>query len=182
MKCKICKKNFDSTSKIHPIYEKQDSDDYLVHIECFKCELCKTVLHELDQYYFDLNEILLCKACTIDSYFNQKCKRKISNRTERLSSKQKEMIKKKMLLVENFDDLNFDLDDFAKHIDCTLKSLLKYVDKQFNKKLKLPNCGTNSDILFLLDNNSSNCDNMMDQLKKLDKTIAPNKNPFCLLN
>ena len=90
------------------------------------------------------------------------------------------MIKKKVLLVENFDDLNLDLDSLATRIDCSIKSLLKYVDKQFNKKsIKLINIdeknhrGEDENNLIALD-----VDNMMEQLKKMDKTIAPNKNPF----
>jgi predicted nucleic acid-binding Zn-ribbon protein len=90
------------------------------------------------------------------------------------------MIKKKVLLVENFDDLNLDLDDLATRIDCSIKSLLKYVDKQFNKKsIKLINIeeekkrNEDGNNLIALD-----VDDMMEQLRKMDKTIAPNKNPF----
>ena len=150
-------------------------------MECLKCQLCRIGLNENDQYYFDLNENLLCKKCTIENYksSNSKMKRLMKS-SDRLSSKQKEMIKKKVLLVENFDDLNLDLDSLATRIDCSIKSLLKYVDKQFNKKsIKLINIdeknhrGEDENNLIALD-----VDNMMEQLKKMDKTIAPNKNPF----
>jgi hypothetical protein len=183
LKCKICTKNFDLNSKIHPICgTSPNGDECLAHVECFKCKLCKIELKETNEYYFDLNENMLCRPCTIDSYSNQKCKRKMKS-SDRLSSKQKETIKKKLLFVENFDDLNLDLDDFASQIDCTLKCLLKYVDKQFNKKTKIIIDDKNENLASVdIINTRVNCDNMMEQLRKLDKTVAPNKNPFSIIN
>lgn len=188
LKCKICTRNFEITSKIHPICDKPANDDYLAHMECMKCQVCKIGLQENDQFYFDLNENLLCKTCTIENYnsssgcsnsYGARLKKKVKS-SDRLSSKQKEMIKKKVLLVENFDDLNLDLDDLATQIDCSLKALLKYVDKQFNKKSnKLINIDEKKrDEIFYDDSLILGVDNMMEQLKKMDKTIAPNKNPF----
>ncbi len=154
----------------------------MAHFECLKCKYCEIRLNENDQYYYDLNENLLCKKCTIENYKSNNSNRvkRLVKCSDRLSSKQKEMIKKKVLLVENFDDLNLDLDDLATRIDCSIKSLLKYVDKQFNKKsIKLINIeeekkrNEDGNNLIALD-----VDDMMEQLRKMDKTIAPNKNPF----
>ena len=208
-----------STSSISVSY----GDEYLVHAECIYCKSCQYKINVFDEYYFDNKSHLLCKQCTIksqkqlqldhhneqsDCHVNNKTlkRKKFKTTSERLSTRQKELIKKKFLTI-NCDLIelkNYYLDtikDFADEIDCSEKSVINYIDKRLAKRIvndknceAIINVGITTSTIGTTSSGSEsnescqtnnknylthkNEDTILDQLTKLDKTIAPNQNPF----
>ena len=187
LKCKICAQHFQLDSQIYPL----DEGDRLVHMECVKCSVCSVRIDSTQEYSLKEDSsagaclLLTCKHCTLaqnkfesDSLAKRK-KQKVSNLNKhRLSSRQKQLLRSKFVSVgfnptEFLDEKNeLVLNDLAKDIGCSKNALSNYIDRHKTKLNELIKKGDRNG------KQMHSIESMLDELKKLDKILAPNQSPF----
>ncbi|CAF1133773.1 unnamed protein product [Brachionus calyciflorus] len=178
LKCGLCTQKFDIKSQISKIFN--GDKEMLAHIECLKCDMCETSLKKLDEYVLHEKSesclVINCRLCVEakESKGKIKCIKSVNHR---LSSRQKELLANKIItdkidmeqVVSTKENLELFIDTLSIFIKCSKKSLANYLNKHMNKSKALEN-KNEEDIKIM---------NMLDDLKKMDKIMAPpNQCPF----
>jgi len=191
LKCKICSKNFNHNSNIQPVMSSLESDcnDNLVHMECFNCNLCHESIQVSNEYFYDSDRCLLfCKPCNEKTLKQGKS---LKDTASRLSTHQKELIKRKFMIEspESVNNTNF-ITEFANEIQCNSECLVKYLGSHLitkevatasaNIDQTKQTCDANEATINLSNKNLETIESIIEQLSKIDKIIAPNKNPFLI--
>lgn len=174
--CKICNENFSADSEIYPL-----EGDYLVHVDCVACRACNVKINPNSEYNIQMNAnssqcSVLCKTCTQEVTSKAVASKVKAKRFEgnkhRLSSRQKEILKNKFsvnrLKADDVMNETLILERLAKDMDCSIKSVVTYVSKNKSKLEKQSTLGHQGNVI--------EC--MITELKKLDRTLAPNQSPF----
>lgn len=177
LKCALCTHHLDLSSNVYNL-KSANQVCLLAHIECTKCSICKQDIQANGEYVLDeCSKELKCKKC-FDSISPTKIKC-IKSINHRLSSRQKEMlatkiisdnidVEKEMMCQDKFDLL---LDTLSLFVKCSKKSLSNYIRKHANKSQNKK------------DSSSKSIELMLNDLRSLDKIIAPpNQCPFPIIN
>ncbi len=160
------------------------SDDNIAHYECMTCMQCSCKICALSEYSYDgKNKILLCKVCQLNR-IEVKQSSTLKKNSQRLSTRQKELIKAKFLFIDDIDkfmDYKSDIYKYASELNCSKKTISDYLVNCINRKnrQRLPKnrvSGKKSQIEYTI--NMTNNVDMITQLTKLDKTLPPNQSPF----
>lgn len=155
--------------------------DYLAHSECTNCQNCQKKIDIFGQYALNTSNercFINCKNCILKSSRStlNGSRNKIVYQ-HRLSSRQKELLATRIIasnikVEEILDESHAILSCLANEIRCTKKSLIDYIKKHLNKIGDAKNANINTPVA------KSNIELMLDELKRLDDTLAPNKFPF----
>lgn len=186
LNCGICTQNFGLDSQISKLFGKIEENEkqILVHTECIKCDLCKENLQVASEYTLVENRddcvlSINCKNCVLNQSKESRQKVKcIKSVNHRLSSRQKELLASKIIsdnidvekIMLSHESFEIFLETLSVFIKCSKKSLANYLNKHLNKNKQVKNRQDK-------ENDSIKC--MLDDLKKMDKIIAPpNQCPF----
>ena len=151
------------------------------------CKLCSKKLYTNSE--FTLNENtennVICKSCCC---LVKKAETKRLN-THRLSSRQKEILESKFLQTncmqnENLTKNNVFVISLAKEVGCTKKSLINFLFKQQEKLKEHSNLSRQINLAKenILLKKKNTIDLMLEELKKIDRVLAPNQCPFSQRN
>jgi hypothetical protein len=170
LKCYLCMKNFTVESNIQNIGNEND-DEYLAHTECFKCIKCEENIKISNEFCFDKNRnTVKCKNCCENTLFLVE--------DSNLTTEQKEAIKgnffKKSKVCDGANDFDC-IQEFATKNSLKTQVVIKYINKCIDK-IKKP--ASDQAELVSETKKAETSDNLIEQLTKLDKTLAPNRNPF----
>lgn len=174
LKCVLCSRNFDEKCEIYKLKASSSSEengDFLAHVECIKCESCLAKIDVAGEYKLkrcDTGTSVHCKLCALQKRKNTQ------NANGRLSSRQKEILTKRISVGKVnvhliMDEKNAILANLADELKCSRKTLVLYLKKHSARFGAMTPATTSK----------SNIEMMLDELKKMDNTLAPNKFPFC---
>lgn len=182
LKCHLCCLTFEQNSQIYKLNNSTTDEDQLAHIDCVKCSSCELKINLATEYSIEDKSSekcsIYCKQCSIKKDNKQEQIKSMKSKN-RLSSRQKEILEAKYLQF-NFDHLTEDnplVCNLAKEVGCTRKSLIDFIAKRQDKLNELSILNR---VNLAKDNILKNeaLDQMLDELKKIDRVLAPNQSPF----
>jgi hypothetical protein len=180
MNSNICQIAEDYKKSNQAAYQDNDS---IAHYECMQCVQCDSKIKVFDEYSFDSKKkLLLCKACE-SNRIEVKKSITLKKNSQRLSTRQKELIKLNFSFVDDIDKFMDHKDDIYKYaieISCSKKSISDFLTNQINRKTRqrMPKKNASNNKKTQIEYTTSMATNITDQLTKLDKTLPPNQSPF----
>lgn len=181
-KCKLCAQHFTENSSIYQLNGLRTETEALVHVECVTCKQCHLDINPQAEYMVDETPnggcSIYCKPCSfnIDKSEKSKTKKLKAGNKHRLSSRQKEILRTKFSVNNLKADEVLDtrnsviLERLAKDMNCSIKSVSQYIVRHKNKlheltkKAAMYKTAADFQIEF-----------MLNELKKIDATVAPNQ-------
>ncbi len=183
LKCHICSLNFEQTSQVFRLNElvEPSQNEILAHVECVACKLCSKKLNTFSEFILEETErSVTCKECSLFKHKKTPTTKRMNS--HRLSSRQKEILESKFLQnkymqKEKLTENNVFVCSLAKEVGCTRKSLVNFLIKQ-QDKLKENSLSTRVNLAKenILKNQA--IDMMLEELRKIDRVLAPNQCPF----
>ena len=185
----------------------QDANCHLVHVECMNCQQCKAKISITNEYTFQICDtqpqqlVIYCKSCTYDRCQMNET-RDATNRAAtaavtataatsshlRLSTRQKELIAAHLcnepsaMTTSALDENSETVARMSREVGCSRRALVFYLHKSLRQRRQIVvSESSNSavdDTMVVDTRRRDTIALMIQELNKLDQTIAPNKFPF----